>query len=106
MSGKMKKCIPVLIDLIYNALFAVFEGIILSFEASQSVPVPRAAEFKMATGCKFLSLTDSASQGEIRKLRKKLRQIEHLERLERDLTQEEREKVKQRSNTSLTTLLY
>ena len=29
------------------------------FNASQSVPVPRAVEFKMATGCKFLSLTDS-----------------------------------------------
>lgn len=40
----------------------------------------------------------AASQSEIRKLRKKLRQIENLERLERDLTQEEREKVKQRSN--------
>ena len=50
--------IPVLIDLIFNALFAVFEGTILSFEC-QSVPVPRAIEFKMATGCKFLSLTDS-----------------------------------------------
>lgn len=36
------------------------------------------------------------SHEEIRKLKKKLRQIECLERLERDLTQEEREKVKTR----------
>jgi hypothetical protein len=43
----------------------------------------------------------AGSQGEIRKLRKKLRQIENLERLERDLTQEEREKVKKNSTISL-----
>ena len=37
-------------------------------------------------------------EGEIRKLRKKLRQIENLERLERDLTKEEREKVSKKSH--------
>lgn len=43
----------------------------------------------------------AGSQGEIRKFRKKLRQIENLERLDRDLTEEEIEKVKQERNASL-----
>jgi hypothetical protein len=47
------------------------------------------------------------SEGEIRKLRKKLRQIENLERLERDLTKEEREKVENSTRTlSQTWLQY
>ncbi len=48
----------------------------------------------------------AGSQGEIRKLRKKLRQIENLERLERDLTQEEREKVKKNSTISLSPVVH
>ena len=38
-------------------------------------------------------MAENSTKTDVRKLRKKLRQIEHLERLERDFTQEEYEKV-------------
>ena len=58
----MKTCVPVTDTCTYkpyNALFAVFESAILMR------PSPLAVEFKMATGCKFLSLTDSVLRNEL-----------------------------------------